>query len=113
MALWRGHIPLAVKREIWALPCAICGLSGLTVVDHINPIATGGTADRSNLQPLCVQCNAKKKHLRTNGELRAWFNSRRPSHICWHYYRLFARFQNPYDGLNFNHWLIRWLGGQI
>ena len=39
--------------------CQACGGPG-GVVDHIEPIARGGTDTLSNLQALCVACNAAK-----------------------------------------------------
>ena len=44
-------------------------------IDHIVPIAQGGTSDTSNLQCLCWRCNAKKGSSRTNAQvdsLRTW-----------------------------------------
>ena len=69
--------------------CQICGISrkylddmapGLgeylrLEIDHIVPIAQGGTSDTSNLQCLCWRCNAKKASSRTNAQvdsLRTW-----------------------------------------
>lgn len=69
--------------------CQICGISrkylddmapGLgeylrLEIDHIVPIAQGGTSDTSNLQCLCWRCNAKKGSSRTNAQvdsLRNW-----------------------------------------
>lgn len=43
--------------------CRRCGHKApdvLLVVDHIIPVAKGGTADESNLQTLCRDCNAGK-----------------------------------------------------
>jgi hypothetical protein len=47
--------------------CAMCGRTPLEdgiklVVDHKRPQAWGGTNDAENLQPLCEECNAGKKH---------------------------------------------------
>lgn len=113
MARWkndrygRKHIPLSIKRRIWVMPCVICGTVGLTCVDHIIPCRQGGSSDESNLQPLCVQCNAKKKHLRTNDELREWFESRKEVHLLQHEYRLATRYMNFYDSPSFDQWLAQ------
>ncbi len=74
-ALSRGHPP-----------CALCGQpidyaaqypSPLSfVVDHITPLARGGSDTRSNVQPAHAECNARKGPrggdlvLRRSGSLR-------------------------------------------
>lgn len=44
--------------------CRICSREGrvvvATVVDHIVPLADGGTDDTDNLQPLCKPCHDRK-----------------------------------------------------
>ncbi|MGB3514212.1 MAG: HNH endonuclease [Microcoleaceae cyanobacterium] len=64
----RIKIPLAVRKYVFERDryhCKSCGQTGneteLTI-DHIIPLATGGTNDISNLQTLCRCCNQKKKH---------------------------------------------------
>lgn len=69
--------------------CRICGISrqylddkapGLgeylrLEIDHIVPIAQGGTSDESNLQRLCWRCNSLKGSKRTNAQVnssRTW-----------------------------------------
>ena len=39
--------------------CHYCGAPA-TVLDHVVPIARGGTSDRSNLVPACWNCNTMK-----------------------------------------------------
>ena len=69
--------------------CRICGISrqylddkapGLgeylrLEIDHIVPVAQGGTSDESNLQCLCWRCNSLKGSKKTNKQvnsLRKW-----------------------------------------
>jgi 5-methylcytosine-specific restriction endonuclease McrA len=57
--------------------CAICAqkLKSKGTIDHIEPLARGGTNDRRNLQLLCSACNARKcardpvDHMRSVGFL--------------------------------------------
>jgi 5-methylcytosine-specific restriction enzyme A len=42
--------------------CLSCGKTTKLSIDHIIPLATGGSNDLSNLQTLCSSCNSKKKH---------------------------------------------------
>jgi 5-methylcytosine-specific restriction endonuclease McrA len=67
-------IPLAVRREVLASGvCAYCG-DYATTVDHIVPVAKGGTADRENLAPACSWCNSDKLDF-TPEEWREWRES--------------------------------------
>ena len=61
---WTGHTPLPhrVKENIRARDrhtCQGCGDHGHHV-DHITPLAEGGTHDPDNLQTLCTSCHGRK-----------------------------------------------------
>lgn len=87
------------------MPCAVCRLSGLTCVDHIIPVTKGGGRERSNLQPLCLQCNTKKSNRMTNEELRAWVAQRSEEHLLKHQYYLATRYIWPrFDRPSFYEW---------
>ena len=64
----RINIPKAVKTYVLErdlFQCQNCGKKNAEArlnIDHIIPLATGGSNDISNLQVLCSQCNQKKKH---------------------------------------------------
>lgn len=72
-----NEIAAILKRQ--KHKCAECGVSvrdkGSAEVDHIMPLALGGSNWPSNLQILCVKCNRKKgakhplQHARENGRL--------------------------------------------
>lgn len=64
----RIPIPLEVRKYVFErdrYQCQSCGKpskeTNLTI-DHIIPLARGGSNDVSNLQTLCRQCNQRKKH---------------------------------------------------
>jgi 5-methylcytosine-specific restriction endonuclease McrA len=40
--------------------CLCCGEQKTLTVDHVVPVAHGGSNDISNLQPLCGECNSRK-----------------------------------------------------
>jgi 5-methylcytosine-specific restriction endonuclease McrA len=40
--------------------CLCCGKKRKLTADHIVPISKGGSSDISNIQPLCMKCNAHK-----------------------------------------------------
>jgi 5-methylcytosine-specific restriction endonuclease McrA len=64
----RIPIPQAVRNYVFQRDnhqCQSCGKThqnSQLQIDHIIPLATGGSNDISNLQTLCSQCNQKKKH---------------------------------------------------
>lgn len=41
--------------------CSICKKKKPLVRDHIRPLSKGGADDITNIQPLCVQCNQRKR----------------------------------------------------
>ncbi|CAB4169347.1 HNHc domain containing protein [uncultured Caudovirales phage] len=66
MATNRGYGP-RVKTRVWAIyggtlvdppPCHRCGTPANSV-DHIVPVALGGTDELDNLRPACVSCNSR------------------------------------------------------
>ncbi len=64
----RIRIPPEVRKYIFerdSFQCQSCGKTDLKTnlnIDHIIPLARGGSNDISNLQTLCQTCNQKKKH---------------------------------------------------
>ena len=58
--------------------CAYCDLDisskGQAQLDHIVPVANGGTSDRENLQMLCRRCNARKSAHAPGPSLDAYMN---------------------------------------
>lgn len=64
----RIRIPPEVRQYVFerdGYHCKSCGKGDRAAklnIDHIIPIARGGTNDISNLQTLCGSCNSQKKH---------------------------------------------------
>lgn len=64
----RIKIPQSVRNYIYQrdnYQCQSCGKKQAETclnIDHIIPLATGGSNDMSNLQTLCSQCNSSKRH---------------------------------------------------
>lgn len=65
----RSAIPQSIREMVYSDSygrCAICGsfipFRDLTI-DHIVPVAKGGTNERSNLQPACRCCNQLKQDM--------------------------------------------------
>lgn len=64
----RVRIPSVVRTYVLDRDnsqCRSCGKTDLVAslqIDHIIPLAQGGSNDISNLQTLCSTCNQRKKH---------------------------------------------------
>ncbi|WP_036536150.1 HNH endonuclease [Neosynechococcus sphagnicola] len=64
----RIQIPPEVRKYVWERDCYQCKSCGCSAkeaeltIDHIIPLAKGGTNDISNFQTLCRGCNSRKKH---------------------------------------------------
>lgn len=59
----REGIPLEVRRNVWQRDggrCVECGRSELLELDHVIPLALGGSNTEKNLQLLCTECNRTK-----------------------------------------------------
>ncbi|MCA6430306.1 MAG: HNH endonuclease [Cytophagales bacterium] len=59
-------------REKWSYECAYCGAKEKTkelTLDHVIPLAHGGTDDYNNLVPACSRCNLDK----SDTPLEEWF----------------------------------------
>ncbi|MCT7979408.1 HNH endonuclease [Laspinema olomoucense] len=62
----RIRIPASVRAYVWERDrhqCQSCGKTEQETelnIDHIIPLAMGGSNDISNLQTLCRQCNQRK-----------------------------------------------------
>jgi hypothetical protein len=70
----RRALPSALRRLIIHRDerCRACGSARDLHIDHVVPLAAGGTDDPDNLQVLCASCNcAKGGRVVTLAELRA------------------------------------------
>ena len=59
----REPIPEEVQRAIWQRDegrCVKCGSSVMIHIDHLIPVALGGSNHPDNLQLLCANCNREK-----------------------------------------------------
>lgn len=102
----RKQIPVLLRFKLWGMPCVICGDSGEIEIDHIIPLARGGSNDLENLQPLCKQCHARKgnKRGRSNDELTAMYLADPAEHHLRNRYRMAVRYLNPYDAPSYREW---------
>ena len=74
----RISIPRAVRQYVFErdnYQCQSCGKQQVETnlsIDHIIPLARGGTNDISNLQTLCFSCNRQKSD-KTDNRFRRYF----------------------------------------
>jgi 5-methylcytosine-specific restriction endonuclease McrA len=60
----RREVPFGRRKEIYTrdgYQCLRCGSKEQLTIDHIVPVAKGGTNDFDNLQTLCRSCNCQKQ----------------------------------------------------
>ncbi|WP_313434401.1 HNH endonuclease signature motif containing protein [Novosphingobium sp.] len=58
---------IVLREEPLCRPCQDEGrVSASTIADHIQPLAEGGTGDRSNYQGICQPCH----HIKTAAEAK-------------------------------------------
>jgi 5-methylcytosine-specific restriction endonuclease McrA len=60
-----GTIPVADWKNLLislGSRCLCCGATGHLTLDHVIPLARGGTHTIDNAQPLCKSCNCRKQH---------------------------------------------------
>ncbi|MFC4116470.1 HNH endonuclease [Nonomuraea zeae] len=55
---WRRRRTLVLSRD--GRRCYVCRQLGANEVDHIVPVARGGTHDLTNLAAICASCHLKK-----------------------------------------------------
>jgi hypothetical protein len=57
------YVSQAIKHEVWKRDgnrCSHCGSSYNLNIDHIHPVALGGTSSAENLRLLCFSCNQRQ-----------------------------------------------------
>lgn len=93
----RPWVPMAIRREFWAKRCVVCGSDYKICIDHVEPLAKGGTNDPGNLQPLCEPCNLKKKDCRTMLEMYAWYDANKDAVDADRRWREANRYTDRFD----------------
>jgi hypothetical protein len=74
----REHIQAAMRREVWKRAngkCALCGGMHRLQVDHIRPVALGGSNAKENLRLLCFHCNQRQAILKLGSQTMARYGS--------------------------------------
>ena len=120
------NVPLPLKRAVFQRAgghCEYCGLSQAGQearfhVDHIHPLAEGGTTALDNLALACVSCSLRKGARRTapdpaTGKRATLFHPRTqvwPDHFQWKGCRVIGRTPTgraTVDGLKMNRLLAQ------
>lgn len=55
-----GHLTREIFARLHLLPCSYCGKLPAMGVDHVLPLARGGTNALANLVAACLPCNQSK-----------------------------------------------------
>jgi len=97
-------IPHKLKQQIWAMPCAVCGVPFGSHVDHIVPFSKGGLNIPENLQPLCEPCNLFKGNRRDNKAIRQRVLQKGLKYFLTATYYYDTRWFNDYDGISYYEW---------
>ena len=90
------------RKDIWKKTngvCAHCGKAASPqnqTVDHFIPRSWGGTFDKRNLVPLCVDCNRSRKSRSIDPEVYYSYAPQWVIHECRQYKRKFERNLNRY-----------------
>ena len=77
-----GEFQALYVRYDWR--CLACATTGCPLtVDHVVPLARGGSNAIANIQPLCGSCNSRKRSrtidFRTAGLMFSWCKGARPT----------------------------------
>jgi hypothetical protein len=67
IATRREYIHASMRREVWRRAsgkCVLCGSVHRLQIDHIRPVAKGGTNEKENLRLLCFNCNQRQAVLK-------------------------------------------------
>lgn len=56
---WASDAAIAARRELYGNRCWMCGADA-QAMDHVKPIAAGGSNWPANLRPACKPCNSRK-----------------------------------------------------
>jgi hypothetical protein len=78
----RAYIRASLRREVWKRAngkCSGCGGLYRLQIDHIEPIAKGGTNAPENLRLLCFHCNQRQADLKLGREKMERFRNQETS----------------------------------
>jgi hypothetical protein len=74
----RAYIRASLRREVWKRAngrCSGCGGLYRLQIDHVKPVAKGGTNSPENLRLLCFHCNQRQADLKFGREKMESFRS--------------------------------------
>ena len=75
----REYIRAATQSEIWQKAqgkCALCGSVHRLQIDHIRPLALGGTSEKENLRLLCFHCNQRQADLKIGSQVMGHYRNK-------------------------------------